>query len=308
MKFTAKHISFFYLFALFTGTLCFIPAIFVNRFTTTPALWMQVGISFGIVGYVLLSKERIPLPLNYPFIRLMAVALLAFVLAANPQNRITIPNGYLSKGIILLFSFGLLYATVCQAFYEREWHKTAHRSLRGETRQMLPRYKSLYTHLSYKDLFLYNYAAELNVAGHYKESQQIARECYNIWADYDLQMLMADNCMKMKNYTETERHLNQASAMCPVKFMPLYRLTELYLETGRRGEARILAQKILDKKVKIPSPVINSIKSKMLNILNEPDSLNNSSQLINHGMKLTTTFSWQDCPLDSRTSRALLPT
>jgi hypothetical protein len=121
-------------------------------------------------------------------------------------------------------------------------------------------------------------------------------------------MLMADNCMKMKNYTETERHLNQASAMCLVKFMPLYRLTELYLETGRKEEARVLAKKILDKKVKIPSPVINSIKNKMRNLLNKPDSLNSSSQLINHDMKPTTTSSWQDCLWDLRTPRALLPT
>lgn len=36
--------------------------------------------------------------------------------------------------------------------------------------------------------------------------------------------------------------------------------------TGRREEARVLAQKILDKKVKILSPVINNIKSKMRNL------------------------------------------
>jgi len=213
VKFTAKHIPFFYLFALFTGTLCFIPAIFVNRFTTAPALWMQVGISFGIIGYVF---------------------------------------GYLSKGIVILFSLGLLSATSYQAFYEREWHKTAHRSLRGETRQMLPRYKSLYTHLSYKDLFLYNYAAELNVAGHYKESLQIASECEKLWADYDLQMLMADNCMKMKNYTETERHLNRASAMCPVKFMPLYRLTELYFGNRAKRRSTGISQKNIRQESKNP--------------------------------------------------------
>ena len=159
MKFTAKHIPFFYLFTLFAGTLFLIPAIFVNRFTTAPALWMQVG----IIGYVF---------------------------------------GYLSKGIVTLFSLGLLSATSYQAFYEREWHKTAHRSLRGETPRMLPRYKSLYTHLRYKDLFLYNYAAELNVAGYYEESLQIASECEKLWADYDLQMLMADNCRQLQQDRE----------------------------------------------------------------------------------------------------------
>ena len=78
--------------------------------------------------------------------------------------------------------------------------------------------------------------------------------------------------------------------------------------TGRREEARVLAQKILDKKVKILSPVINNIKSKMRNLLNKPDSLNDSSQLINHDMKPTATSSWQDCLMDLRTPRALLPT
>ncbi|WP_286846878.1 MULTISPECIES: O-antigen ligase family protein [unclassified Proteiniphilum] len=209
-------------------------------------------------------------PFNYPFIRLMTVALLAFALAANPRKGITALNGYFSKGIALLFSLGLLFSTTRQAYHEREWHKIAHRSLRGETDRMLPRYESIYTYLNGNDLFLYNYAAELNVAGQYKISMKIARECDNLWADYDLQMLMADNCRQLQQHDETEGYLKKAAAMCPVKFMPLYQLTGLYLETGQEEEARALAQKIMDKQVKIPSPIINSIKNKMRNLLNEP--------------------------------------
>ena len=183
-----------------------------------------------------------------------------------------------------MFSLGLLSATSLQAFYEREWHIIAHKSLRGETAQMLPRYKSLYAHLHHKDLFLYNYAAELNVVEHYEESQQIAFECDSLWADYDLQMLMADNCLQLQQYSDTENYLERAAAMCPVKFMPLYQLTELYLETWRKEDARVLAEKILDKQVKIPSLVTSSIKSKMRNLLNELDSLNDSPQLIESDM------------------------
>jgi len=62
MKFDIKHIPLLYLYILFVGTLFFIPAIFVNRFTTAPALWMQTGINIGIIGYILLAKKRIPLP------------------------------------------------------------------------------------------------------------------------------------------------------------------------------------------------------------------------------------------------------
>ncbi len=217
-------------------------------------------------------------PFNYPFIRLVTVALLAFALASSPQKSITIRGGYLPKGLALLFSLGLLSTTTYQTYYEREWHKIAHRSLRGEANQMLPRYKSLSTRLPHNELFLYNYAAELNVVGQYRESLKIARECDILWADYDLHMLMADNCRELQQYDETEGHLKKAAAMCPVKFMPLYLLAELYQETGRTEEARVLAQKIMDKKVKIPSPVISSIKNKMRNLLNEPDSMDNSSQ------------------------------
>ncbi len=183
-------------------------------------------------------------PLNYPFIRLIVVMLLAFALADTQKKGILVANNLLAKGMITLFSLGLLSATIYQAFYERAWHKIAPKSLRGETRQMLPRYKLLYTHLRHKDLFLYNYAAELNVVGHYEESLQITYECEKLWADYDLQMLMADNCLQLQQYTETENHLKKAAAMCPVKFMPLYQLTEFYLEAGRKEEARVLAPKI----------------------------------------------------------------
>ena len=169
-----------------------------------------------------------------------------------------------------MFSLGLLGTTAYQAYDEREWHKVAHRSLRGETDQMLPRYQSLHARLRYNDLFLYNYAAELNVAGKHDESMQVARECDTLWADYDLQMLMADNCLQLRQYDEAENYLNKAAAMCPVKFMPLYRLTELYIETGRKEEARALAQRIVNKPVKVPSPVINNIKIKMTELLNGP--------------------------------------
>ena len=277
--------------------------LWISRRTDSPELF-YIRLSLLSIGICAFFSY----PLNYPFIRVMVVFLLTSTLASNPQKSITSRNGYLTKGIILVFSIGLLSATTYQAIYEREWHIIAHKSLRGETAQMLPRYKSLYAHLHHKELFLYNYAAELNVVEHYEESQQIAFECNSLWADYDLQMLMADNCLQLQQYSAIETYLKKAAAMCPVKFMPLYQLSELYQETGRKEEARVLAQKILDKKVKIHSPVINSIKIKMRNLLNEPDSLDDSIQLIKSDMRTTVSYSWQDCLLDPRIPRALLPT
>lgn len=241
-------------------------------------------------------------PFSYPFVQLMMVVLLAFMSADRPQKNILVMNANLPKGIALLFAIGLLSCTVYQFFHEREWHKIAYKSLRGQTIQMLPRYKSLYPHLRHKDLFLYNYASTLNIVGCYETSQQIAQECDNLWADYDLQMLMADNCQKLQQYVEAENYLKQALSMCPAKFMPLYNLVDLYLETGRKEEMEILAQTILNKSVKVPSLLINSIKSKMRKLLNKPDKSNDLDK------ELVISLSWQDCFLDFRTPRALLPT
>jgi hypothetical protein len=58
--------------------------------------------------------------------------------------------------------------------------------------------------------------------------------------------------------------------------MPLYQLVELYKTTDRPNEAIILAQKILDKEIKIPSSTVNAIKNKMQQLIQEHDSENNS--------------------------------
>jgi len=46
----------------------------------------------------------------------------------------------------------------------------------------------------------------------------------------------------------------------------------------------------------------------MRNLLNEPDSPDDSTQIIQSDMKPTTMLSWKDCLLDPRIPRALLPT
>lgn len=181
-----------------TLLLVFIPLWVSRKNDSRELFFIRLGLlSIGICAFF-------SYPFNYPFVRLMLVMLTAFTLAANPQKSIEIRNNYLVKGLSLLFSCGLLCATAYHAYCELEWHRISHKSLRGGTVQMIPQYKSLYTRLRHSDLFLYNYAAELNIVGQYNKSLKIARECDNLWADYDLQMLMADNCRQLKNYDETE--------------------------------------------------------------------------------------------------------
>jgi tetratricopeptide (TPR) repeat protein len=93
----------------------------------------------------------------------------------------------------------------------------------------------------------------------------------------DVQMLLADNYRELKLYEEAERHLKLAAAMCPVRFMPLYQLAELYRETGRTAEALALARQILNKEIKIPSSTINAIKNKTEQLIREVKTIYDSA-------------------------------
>ena len=92
-----------YLFLLFAGALFFIPAIFVNRFTTAPELWVRAGVCFGIAGYVLLTKKRIPFPSKGYILLISAwAAYLVWKNWGNLENETTI--------ITLAAAFFLFYA------------------------------------------------------------------------------------------------------------------------------------------------------------------------------------------------------
>ena len=166
----------------------------------------------------------------------------------------------------------ILVPVVCFRSYNRlstemKWTKVAHKSLAGQTEQMLPEYQRLYPQLRNNELFLYNYAAELNFIKRYEESLTIARECERLWADYDLQMLIADNCRQLKDYTQAEQRYRKATAMCPAKFLPLYQLVKMLDATGRSSEAVTLAKQIVNKTIKIPSPQIVAIQREMKELI-----------------------------------------
>jgi tetratricopeptide (TPR) repeat protein len=86
------------------------------------------------------------------------------------------------------------------------------------------------------------------------------------------QAMLADNYRQTQQYKEAEQHYINASNMCPVKFMPLHQLVEVYDETGHREEALSLARKIIDKEVKRPSSTVSVIKQKMRQLIEKSDA------------------------------------
>lgn len=209
-------------------------------------------------------------PSRYPFVWIMLILSISIIIYKAGYS-IKIPKAVIYTVFILLIPVIIFsgFKTYQRMRIEMLWCKIANQSLAGRTDQMLPVYDRLHKSLKGNELFLYNYAAELNVVSDYNKSLQTARECEKLWADYDLQMLMADNCEKLNQYEDAEMHFKIAAAMCPVRFMPLYRLVKLYDANGNKKQAQELAIIILIKKIKAPSFVIQSIKRDMQRIIDK---------------------------------------
>jgi O-antigen ligase len=203
-------------------------------------------------------------PLNYPFIRLMLLFSVAIIMK-NEVKVFEIPRQvfFALKPLALITCIGLLTVSCMMLYDEYYWSTIAHRSLAGETKKMIPEYVYLYKTMNRNALFLYNYGAELNFIGESQTSNRILLETARRYNDIDLQLLLADNYQKIRQYKDAEACLLLASNMIPNRFIPLYRLFRLYKETGENKKAKDIAKTIINKQIKIISPEVITIKAEM---------------------------------------------
>lgn len=201
---------------------------------------------------------------SYPLQYVAVWLLLGFYFSMFlPSKEIVIKNTSISiftRSMIVIACTFFVVHTFGQIRAEMKWKSIAVSSLKGNTEEMLPEYERLYCNsLMRNPFFLYNYGAELNVAGRFDESISILTECKERFNDYDLQMLLADN---YKNKGEPEKAIQTfqySSGMIPCRFLPLYQIFEIYKVRGKKDLAMKYANEIVNKKVKIPSLTVNSI-------------------------------------------------
>ena len=225
---------------------------------TTAALTCLTAISvFSLSSY----------PLSYPFTWVI-LGISLFVLF-QPEKYV-LPRLFRSslKFVLLSFSLITLYYTYRQTVAEMQWCELAHQDGAITEKELFDGYRRLWPALKNNYLFVYNVAAELNSHGLYDQSLAIADVGTMECADYDMQLIMADNYFQLKNYTAGERHYQWASYMCPNRFMPLHGLFRLYLATGQKDRALAMALLVKNKPIKINSPTVSDIKAEMLRYLN----------------------------------------
>lgn len=200
-------------------------------------------------------------PLSYPFVWVMIIfSIYTLLVNANYIIKLTYHTKKIIRLSIILISL-IIFVRVSEKMTNQYlWAKTAKQSLIRQTDTTFAHYNKLFPELKNDYLFLYNYASELNYGGYFQQSQQIAMLCQPLSSDYDLQLLMGDNYVKMNQYKMAEKHFQQAAYMCPVRFIPLYELMKIYQLKGEHTKAKEIAKTILNKPVKIHSKNIEQIK------------------------------------------------
>lgn len=262
--------------------------------------YLEIGIRFGIIGWgaltiaivlLLLLYKRNPsgekfcawmslgcigilacfsYPLTYPF-TWAVIGLNLYVLLYELQL-FSCLRGTVFRNVLvlfLMFASGTLFAKVMQRIYaELEWGKLAKEAYINRNVQMYERYDALMPILGNNPYFLYNYSAGLFVGGFYEKSLQVAQRCRCYWADYDLELLQGEILLKQNCMDKAERHYMLASQMCPVRFMPLYKLYKLYKGTGQKEKQAMVGERILKKAIKINSVIIQKIRREVCRDLN----------------------------------------
>ena len=214
----------------------------------------------GLVSFLVLAC------FSYPLQYIAVWLLLAFyLLVLLPSKKIRIKNtpvSIIAKIVVAVICVFPLFHIYLQIQAEIKWKTTAVNSLRGNTEEMLPEYEKLYlTSLKQNPYFLYNYGAELNYIEKFDKSIDVLTECKKRFNDYDLQMLLADNYHKKGQTEKAIEIYRHASFMIPCRFLPIYQLFEIYRNVGQKDMAVKYANEIVNKKVKIPSMTVNSIKT-----------------------------------------------
>lgn len=203
-------------------------------------------------------------PFEYPFIWfVVAYCLGQLSKVEKPYISITLLSKRWFKTLLLsIVILGVIFL-IKDVKFEYQWAKVTKESLLNKTKDTMPIYERLYNSWNGDHLFLYNYGAELNKNQDYEKSIELLNQCKQYWNDYHVQMLLADNYFNLKKWNSAECHFRLASNMCPNRFFPLYKLHETYLFMDQKDKATQLARILIEKEIKINSPIIFSIKARM---------------------------------------------
>ena len=167
---------------------------------------------------------------------------------------------------MMVASIGICFAglalTIWEMTCEHEWAKLNRGVERHYTAAVIDRYDNLASHYSSNPRFLYSYMVAQYKVSRLDEAINTYHQLRQYADTYDMELLAGDTYRHKQRYAEALQHYETAMWMCPVRFAPLEGMMQTYRDNGDSFRADSIAQVILAKPVKVPSPQVEEIKRK----------------------------------------------
>ena len=185
--------------------------------------------------------------------------------------------GYLWKDIFkisLLKFFSIMIPALCIfAFYNygkyliyySEYKKAGEVKIlfkQGFYEEAVASYKEIYPVLRNDEDFLYYYSQALLYSYNIIEAEKIFKQLIKIRDCSIYERKLAECYLDQKRFSDAETTLVKSINMVPNRFSPRFDLFNLYLKTQQYNKAYICGQTILKLPVKVPSPIVYSIKKR----------------------------------------------
>ena len=217
---------------------------------------------------------------SYPMqilpIKLVLVILLA-LLSNSTVNRFQFKITENTKKLWLYkMSFILLvYFTMFRTFaYTKDlsqgfitWNNALTSHQYGDYEGAVLEFETAYPTLKKNGDFLMNYGKTLSMVGKPQKAIEVLKQAQYYQNNTIIAAALGDSYKSIKGYDKAELAYQQAINMTPGKFYPHYLLSKLYDDSSQEDKAVIMAKKLMNKEIKIPSTAIKEIQEEMKKIL-----------------------------------------
>lgn len=204
---------------------------------------------------------------SYPFSVLPLVVLFVGLLAAivSQTHPLKWQMSYKEHIVWLVGVTLLTVAVACKVLPRLQsykgWHEASGLFRSGSNIDALDEYLLLYPKLRYEKNFLIEYGFCLSRLSKYEESNQVLIEYLELGCNPEVYNYLGNNYKAMGQYDKAEQSYLRSSFITPNRHYPEYLLMKLYNDTGKKTEASEKAQFLIDKPVKVISPVIRLIRN-----------------------------------------------
>ena len=262
--------------------------------------WLGVGVERGIVGLLpvlgmlffafryswgspplraVISALVVFAGFSYPFSFVAFKVLAVFCLASVPSPVVVGMQPMLAGARVLpqwlrrqfvLYCFvgvmggAIVYSSFVHYNAVKEWNSAFHaRSVSEQTQRM----EVLYPVFQRNALFVTVYGTILHRAQQHQQALPVLERAVALFPSAQSFILLGELYEHTGNYSAALAAWETASYIRPVLFAPLYNRALLYHRLGYHQQAREIAEEVVNKRVKIRSPVIERMRTEMRKLI-----------------------------------------